>query len=183
MSDEQGPNLESVAASPERTGDSSATSSEPSGIGGWLLLPALGLTLSPFTIGYRLYREVALFLLKPGIWRALTDSRSAAYDPAWRSLIIFEVTAHAALLAGTLWLLWLFFQKSARVPRLMVAWIFLIVGVRVVDLLLSMQIPSVAARDDGAGLLASVLGAIIWISYWTKSKRVKNTFTGPVIKG
>jgi uncharacterized membrane protein YeaQ/YmgE (transglycosylase-associated protein family) len=174
MSDEERP--KSVAGNTGRTGNLSAMPREPRGIGGWLLLPALGLTLAPFTIGYRLCRD--LLLLKPEIWSSLTQSSSAAYDPAWRSLIIFEVAAHVALFAGTLWLLWLFFHKSERVPNLMVTWIMLIMGVRVADLLLSMQIPAVASQSGGESLVPSILGAVIWIAYWTKAKRVKNTFTG-----
>lgn len=111
------------------------------GLGGWLILPALGLIITPFRMGFQFYRDM-LPALAPETWNTLTNPNSAAYHPLWGPLIGFEVIANLVLFFYTLWLLWLFFHKSKHVPRLFVIWLALLAAVQIVDLLLANQIPS-----------------------------------------
>jgi len=155
----------------------------PKGIGGWLILQALGLILTPFVIGYQLYR--GLPLLAPETWNSLTNSSSPAYHPLWAPFILIELAANLALLAYTLGLIWLFFKKSKRVPTLFIAWLLLLIGVQLVDFLLAGRIPAIASsdtfnRESIRDLIRSLVHAAIWIPYWIRSRRVRNTFTEPV---
>jgi hypothetical protein len=159
------------------------TSNEPRGIGGWLILPALGLIITPFRMGFQFYHDL-LPVLASETWNALTDSGSAAYHPLWGPVLIFEVVANLALFAYTLWLLWLFFNKSKRVPRLFIIWLALLAVTQIIDLLLTNQIPAVASQptdpESIKDVARSIIGAAIWIPYFMKSRRVDNTFIEPV---
>ena len=156
---------------------------EPRGIGGWLILPALGLVITPFRMGFQFYRDL-LPALAPETWNALTDSSSAAYHPLWGPVIVFEVVANLALFVYTLWLLWLFFNKSKRAPRLFIIWLVSLAATQIIDLLLTNQIPAVASQptdpESIKDVTRSIIGAAIWIPYFMKSKRVHNTFIEPV---
>jgi hypothetical protein len=159
-------------------GSPSAVPDGPRGIGGWLILPLLGLILTPIRVGFSSVRDLAP-ALKPGTWAALTTPGAAAYHPLWAPVLVFECVVNGLLIVCSLVLLWLFLRKSHRVPLLMVAWLVAIVAVQVVDLLLVGQIPAAAAAPDAQGirdLVRLVLSALIWIPYFLRSKRVKNTF-------
>jgi hypothetical protein len=149
----------------------------PAGIGGWLLLPLIGLIISPIRVGILLASYVRLFA--PQTWATLTTPGSAAYDPWWAPLLIFEVAANIVIIAFSLFLLWLFFRKSSRLPGLFVIWLLVVLGIEIVDVALASQLPAAA---DGIGdavkeLGRAAVGAAIWIPYFRKSVRVKNTFT------
>jgi len=152
---------------------------EPKGIGGWLVLPTLGLLISPLRFGFQFYSSM-LPVLVPSAWNALTNSSSPAYHPLWGPLIVFEVVSSLALFIFTLRLLWLFFKKSNRVPELFVMWFVLSVALQVVDILFAAQIPAVAVQqtdfESVKDLISSLFAAAIWIPYFKRSKRVKNTF-------
>lgn len=155
---------------------------EPKGIGGWLVLPALGLIITPFRMGFQLFNDV-LPALTPETWNGLTKPESPTYHPLWGTLIGFEVIANMALFVFTLWLTWLFFTKSKRVPKLFIAWLLSLAAVQTIDYLLVAQISAAAAPSDKEGikeLARAIINAAIWIPYFIKSKRVKNTFTEPI---
>jgi hypothetical protein len=156
---------------------------EPRGIGGWLVLPALGLIITPFRMGFQFYRDM-LPALAPETWSALTDSSSAAYHSLWAPVLIFEVVVNIALFFYTLWVLWLFFKKSKRVPRLFIIWLASLAATQTIDLLLTNQIPAVASQptdpESIKDVARSIIGAAIWIPYFMNSKRVYNTFVEPV---
>lgn len=155
----------------------------PVGIGGWLFLPALGLIATPFVIAFGFYKDL-LPAFAPDVWNTLTNPNSAAYNSLWGPLIVYEVLINLALFIFTLWLSWNFFTKSRRVPKLFVIWLAAIAGTRILDYLLTYQIPAMAGKPvdpaDVRDLARSFVNAAIWIPYFLRSKRVKNTFIEPV---
>jgi hypothetical protein len=150
----------------------------PRGIGGWLILPLLGLIITPFLVGFQLVGNIQI-VFQPAIWKALTTPGSDIFHPLWAPLIIFEIAANAVMVAFGLIILWLFVKKSRRVPMLMIIWMVALAVVQVADLALARQIPAVAAEPDPQSmrdLFRSVLAAVIWVPYFLSSRRVKNTF-------
>lgn len=141
------------------------------------------MVLTPFRMGVKFYRDL-LPSLTPEIWHALTSPGSSAYHPLWKPLIICEMLLNGALFVFTLWLLWLFFKTSKRVPKLMVIWFASIAAIQIIDHMLVAQIPAAASQPlDPATIkdwIRSLIGAAIWIPYFLKSKRVRNTFGNPV---
>jgi hypothetical protein len=154
---------------------------EPAGIGGWLLLPALGLAISPILEGVQIFRDI-LPSLSSGVSRTLSDPTSASYSAMWAPTIVFEATTSLLIFIFTLWLGYLFFfRKSAQVPRLFIAWLVFNLLVKIIDRVLISRLPLAGGTPDFAivsSLGRSITNAAIWIPYFIRSIRVKNTFTG-----
>jgi hypothetical protein len=151
---------------------------EPSGIGGWLILPAIGLAVSPFLQGFELVRET-LPSLSPTVLMSLSDSTSANYSTLWVPGILFEAVSNILIFVLTLWLAYLFFfRKSALVPRLFIIWLASHVVIQMIDWLLTNSLPLAEPSANGVltSLGRSIVNAAIWIPYFIWSIRVKNTF-------
>jgi hypothetical protein len=169
--------------SPPRADDSpaappaaSAPLDGPSGIGGWLLLPLFGLIVTPFRIVLGTGRDL-VGAFKPEVWDALTTPGAPAYHPLWGPLIVSEAVWNTALVAFTLVLLVLFFRKHHLVPKLMIGLMLAQIVMLIVDEALSAQIPAVESKGQGASdVMRSCIAALIWIPYFLRSRRVRNTF-------
>jgi Protein of unknown function (DUF2569) len=146
------------------------------GIRGWLLLPLLGLIISPLRVGWTVYHDL-LPVFTEGHWQVLTNPQSGVYHPLWGPLILFELLGNLGLIAASLALLVLFLRKSRRTPLLMIAFYLLVVAFVGGDLLLGGLLP--VQGDDSEqirDLIRSAMAAVIWIPYFIRSRRVKATF-------
>lgn len=168
--------LDATAAAPAPRQPS--WSDGPQGIGGWLLLPLLGLIVSPFRLGWSLMNDLAP-VFTGDTWAALTVPGAQAYHPLWAPYLVFEMLANLGVMLFGLYALWSFLRKSRRTPRLMVTWFALLVVVQLVDHFVGQMIPAVA-NQTGQGQTQevgrSIFAAILWIPYFLKSQRVANTF-------
>jgi hypothetical protein len=154
------------------------SASKPEGIGGWLILPAIGLILMPFRNAVTFYREF-LPVFTEGHWEILTTPGTDVYHPLWASLIIFEICGNLGFIIFDVILAFLFFRKSSRTPKVFIAFLGLNVAFLLGDYLMVKLIPATAAVDDPDTIREVMRGAIaaaIWIPYFLVSKRVKNTF-------
>lgn len=152
-----------------------------SGIGGWLILPMLGLIISPIRLGYILL-TVHLQIFTSGAWPVLTTPGSDAYHPLWAPILFFEIFANTALMCLSVALLILLFAKSHHFPRWMIAFYIASFCILAIDQSLGQQIPFVAAQEDPTStreLIRSIIAMAIWIPYFIKSERVRNTFLEP----
>ena len=152
-----------------------------SGIGGWLILPAIGLALAPLMQLYQFFKET-LPAFDPQVWHALTDAASNFYDRMWGPAILFETATNVVLFGYTLWLAYLFFlRKSVWVPRLFIVLLGGKVFIDLVDAMLVASIHMTGLHGHGllAGLAPPASAALIWIPYFMRSRRVKNTFIHP----
>jgi hypothetical protein len=151
---------------------------EPQGIGGWLILPMIGLILIPVLLTIDLFNTY-LPIFTTGSWRALTDPESPAFHPLWKPVLLFEILGNITFIGYAVVLLVAFFLKFHRFPLMYIAFLILNVIFVASDLYLAQQIPAVAAQPNDAAvqsLTRAVVGAAIWIPYFLVSKRVKNTF-------
>ncbi len=153
----------------------------PKGLGGWLVLPAIGMIIAPLitlnTIGSDFFT-----IFTSGSWEALTTPGTEAYHWLWKPTLIYEIVGNVGLIIFDLVLLVLFFTKSHRFPTLYIALLISNVLFVMSDLFLAMQIPVVAGNSDFGSLrelIRAAVGATIWIPYMLVSKRVKNTFVKP----
>ena len=157
---------------------------KPSGIGGWLILPVIGLILLPINL---LVMLVTIYspIFTDGYWEVLTTPGSEIYHPMWAPVLIYEVVGNIVFLIGSLLLLVLLFRKHYLFPKLMIWFLSVNVVFIGIDLFLADLIPSVAAEPDPEGMkdfVRSIITAVIWIPYFILSKRVQNTFVRPVEK-
>src|SRR5262249_40884148 len=103
---------------------------------------------------------------------------SAAYHPLWAPLVIFEIFGNLAFVVMAATLLFLFFTKSPRFPRLFIAYILFNAVFVTADYFFGDLIPAIAGQKTDAlkEVLRTAVTAVIWVPYMLVSKRVKNTF-------
>ncbi len=150
----------------------------PKGFGGWLILPLIGLVLSPLRMAIQFFTDV-LPVFDAEVWHRLSDAASPEYQPMLVPLIVFESVANVAMLVFTLVLMWFFFHKSRRTPRLYVIWQALLALTQVVDTMLASSAGLPVDMTSMRDVIRAVVTAAIWIPYFLVSKRVKNTFVEP----
>jgi hypothetical protein len=125
----------------------------PSGLRGWLLLPAIGLALTPIVTLVTVFRY-ALPALEAAMWSHFGDlgkkitilvpKRSSLGWPIirkisvslklWNAYLIFETFVTVALIVVPIFLLILLFQKKRALPKSMVWCILALLLVRLVDM-------------------------------------------------
>jgi len=150
-------------------------------IGGWLILIAIGLVLTPVRMLYGLIID-AEELYGIHTWNYIFQEHPSFNEFFLSLLIVFELMYNSAFIVFTILLIILFFKRRSITPRMMIilyASSFLIitldtfVAIGLNDQLYS-EAEKVQAFKDIAG---SFLSAVIWIPYFIISKRVKETFT------
>jgi len=150
----------------------------PQGIGGWLILPCIGLVVGAFTILAGLAQLSVCF--DATLWRALTTPGEPTYHPLWRPTLLFELLGNSFLFALLTLVAILFIRRRASLPRFMIALYAAQLVLIVVDSALSLQIPDVIVQsqeaDTGKEVMRAIIAACVWIPYFLNSRRVRNTF-------
>jgi hypothetical protein len=148
------------------------------GIGGWLILPLLGLILSPLRLAYMVYEDMWP-IFSPDYWEDLTSPTSALYHPLWTRVLIFEVAGNLAIFLLGLAALVSFLRRSRKAPRFVIMWLLLGLIFVAADFYFRGYIPGAAQQYDiipDFELWRAGITAAIWIPYFLVSKRVKATF-------
>ena len=168
-------------ATPQATVADAAKAEGPQGIGGWLILPVIGLFVFPVRAAMSFATDYWP-IFQDGIWGNLTTPGSEVYHPLWAPVIVGEVSFNGAFLLFDLALLYLLFTRSHRFPKAFIAFTLANLAFVVGDAAIAWQIPAVAARglEGVAGEIArTVVVAVVWVPYMLVSKRVRNTFRAP----
>lgn len=150
----------------------------PKGLGGWLILPMIGLVLSPVRMAIQFFTDL-MPAFKSDVWHRINDTSLPGHQPMLPTLIVVETAVNAVMFAFTLALIWYFFRKSRLAPRLYIAWLVLLVVIQVVDTAMVSSVGMPIDKESARDLIRSVITAGIWIPYFLVSKRVKNTFVEP----
>jgi hypothetical protein len=162
--------------------ESEESEPEPEGLGGWLIVVAVGLVGSLAFMAMQFARDL-LPIFFDERWSMLTSPSSDAYHPLWAPLLVFETVMSLGFFVVSVVALVLFFRRSPRFPRIMIAYYAATLLFVAADLGLSSLLPGMAAQiwnDPQAGrqLGQSVMTCAIWIPYMRRSRRVHNTFVG-----
>lgn len=139
-------------------------------IGGWLILPAIGLCFAPLRNVYTLVQAENNFF-NGSVWAALYDSGQHGL----LSLLAFELSYNILLLFVTGLLIMLFFQRRTSLPRLMIFFYAISLGVSVLDEVAVWLLSG--ERVKNFEIVKPAITAAIWIPYFAFSQRVKETFT------
>lgn len=148
-----------------------------SGLGGWLVLVQIGLYATMLILIFQVMSSATIF--GDGTWELLTSKGSIMYHALWQPLILFEVIYNVLLFAFCIFLLVCLYSKKKILPRLMIIYFGINLLVVVVDYALLMQIPFARELDDASSIKEIIRAAgtcLIWIPYFIRSVRVKNTF-------
>jgi hypothetical protein len=97
----------------------------------------------------------------------------------WDIWIIFEIGGKLLTLALSVLCLIAFLKRRDITPRLMMAFYSISLLVITLDLLLARFFEIEVDQKDFNGLYRSMANAAIWIPFFLKSLRVKNTFIIP----
>jgi len=117
------------------------------GIGGWLILPIIGLFVSIPILLYDIISTLSLYEMD--------------------SLLGFSLFIDGAFIVFIIITLIAMFNKKKYLPKLMIS--FYLANF-ILQLVLSM------ITEEYDSFLQSLISAAIWIPYFVKSQRVKNTF-------
>jgi len=136
-------------------------------IGGWLLLPLAWLIMTMLTSAL----VVALYL------RPLFDSelRTTLFSHAnlLLSQWLVSLLTAAAVWLYSIWVCWIFCRRSRRLPRHYTIWLLMTV-------VLALKTFAFTPIADGKALqtlLLTLLAAALFVPYFKRSRRVKQTFT------
>jgi hypothetical protein len=155
----------------------STSQAAPIGIGGWLLLVAVGVCLTPVRLAVEIIR--GLRPLEPTTWHAVTTPGTRAYHPLFGPLIVGELVVNAALLIWAGVLVYLFFTRRRSFPFAMITYMIARVVAQAADTGAALMIPVAAATMGPAAygdLATGVLTTVIWVPYLIRSRRVELTF-------
>jgi len=148
-----------------------------SGLGGWLVLVQIGLYSTMFLLMLKLISILSIF--GDGSWELFTDKSSIIYHALWQPLILFELIYNLLLFAFSIFILVCFYSKKKILPRLMIFYFVVSVLFVLIDYILFMQIPIARELDSFnyiKEIVRGVFTCMIWIPYFIRSIRVKNTF-------
>ncbi len=171
------------AATPLREGPGQHTATEPEGLGGWLVLALIGLGLGLAGSIMNLALLAHRLPTEGGAGLSTYGRQTAVYGICLSS---FYVIVIAVLLAMA-------FSKKRAFPRAMIAYQGFAFGASVASAIWAMvaepRATTVASAIDPLifelvrrVMVVVLSGAItgLWIAYYLKSKRVKNTFMRPL---
>ncbi len=155
----------------------------PSGLGGWLILPFLGLVLSAVVTGIALNNDVVP-AFGADIWPALTTPESPVYHPSWAPYLVAAAALNSLIILSCVLLFVLGIAKRKVFPPAMVTFYVLVLVASSLDIwavegFLAEVMPDEAASmkpETYRDFFRMVVTNIIWSSYFLVSKRVKNTF-------
>lgn len=147
------------------------------GLGGWLILLAIFLIISPISITFFLITTTADIL---PLWMPVTTPQSAYYIPGIAPLILTELIGNFIFILLFLYAIFLFFTKSRHFPKLL---IFILIAnllfLLADDFFANMVMQDYIDMEDPEStreIYFSAIRCVIWIPYLLKSKRVKSTF-------
>ncbi len=148
-----------VATAPDRRAGR-WTGKATSFIGGWLILPALGLLVSPLVNAGWLFVDVTLL--------------SGKLPEGLRSALLIETMLDTTFLVFQVYVAVAFFRRWCNAPALVVA---LLIARNVINVFVWLMAAAfgVGASASG-GMVGPLVAAGIWIPYFLRSKRVRATF-------
>jgi hypothetical protein len=145
-------------------------------IGGWLILLALSLFLTPIV---NIYNIVDGQYYNQNIWNAINDSSSPGYNENLPGYFLLELLFRLVLIPLNIFNILLFLERRTSFPRFQIISSIFILAFSLFELnmifLLNSE-DSAANEEVYYGLIRSLIGASIWILYLLKSERVRSTF-------
>ncbi|MGE5490482.1 MAG: DUF2569 domain-containing protein [Actinomycetota bacterium] len=158
--------------------DDTPPAAEPPRFGGWLLLVALGVVISPLRIAIQMFPMYGKIVSEQ--WRTgILSPNSSAFSPLVTSFIAGEALVNLALLVALLFQAYLFFRKKKTFPLVFIRVSLTALAILVIDAWITgLVFPNHDALDKDTikDIGRAAVNCAIWIPYMLRSKRVKETF-------
>lgn len=147
-------------------------------IGGWLVIVAIGLVLTPLVLIITLVMEEGFY--DAYTWATLWNTEGIQGKPNV-ILIAMELVINLVRIVFSTVLIVLFFERRSSVPRLMVILYASTLAFIVIDAIFAYAVngdlyTSVDDVETVKDIFTTLVAAAIWIPYFLISDRVKNTF-------
>jgi transglutaminase-like putative cysteine protease len=149
----------------------------PAGIGGWLLLPALSMILTPLLSGAAVVAWLASIEAKA--WYALPTVVNQGYAGTTHPVVLSIMALAVLQIVFAVLAAVLFFAKRTSAPRYFVALTWFVVvtdGAAVIWSLAAGFNKDLNATGVFSDVMRSIVSAFVWTAYMSSSKRVKATF-------
>ncbi|MEP4534622.1 MAG: DUF3857 domain-containing protein [Cyclobacteriaceae bacterium] len=142
-------------------------------IGGWLVLPAIGLVISPFVLGYQIFNAD---YFNAAIW-SQSYSGLTSDTFGFKLFLALELVVNILLLIFTLLVLIQFFQRRTSLPLIISVYYSVNFVIPLFDSLAADFFFGVSiAKEDITNLVKSFVAVAIWVPYFNISERSKSTF-------
>lgn len=145
-------------------------------IGGWMVLPVIGLILTPVI---SLITLISGNLFNASSFQFYTSQESSGYHILWGVLWMINLAVTSAYLVLPVLILVMIFKYDQRSPSFII-WFY--AGNAVVNLILLILAKSINTMDPSVtqavwkDLIRAFIAGAIWIPYFYYSSRVKETF-------
>jgi Protein of unknown function (DUF2569) len=143
-----------------------STGGDIEGIGGWLILVAIGLVISPL---YSIHGINTSLRIMYGIQYQDWLSTHAGLA----GLILYEGVTNTVFLIALIALNTLFYRRKRQFPWLMIAFLVMQLALRIIDHVAALHF---FPHHSAISLLQSFVYTAVWIPYYLVSERVKVTF-------
>ena len=158
-------------------------SKQPVGIGGWLLLPIAVLLYTVYG-AWDDIQQANMVLLDPELWKAFKTPGTLLYHSPWVIVLVIAAIIQVGIFIVAIIALAAIYKKKKIVPRIMISFYVLALCLVVTDMAttfffiskISPELANNMAPELIRKMVGMGVGAIIFIPYFIKSKRVKNTF-------
>jgi hypothetical protein len=145
------------------------------GIGGWLLLPTLGLAFRPLMYGKNLSNLTGIMDIDR--WSQLTIYGGHAYNALWAPLLLLQLINNSGQFVFSLLLLLLLLKRRSSFPRIVVWALLSGVAVHLVIMSLERLIPTAKINPQASIQdVTNLISTVFWSAYLLRSQRVKATF-------
>jgi len=147
----------------------------PPRIGGWLVLPAIGLVVTPFRVAYE--ARVLLPFLDQSVWNATVEAAGPGRFFVQASLLL-SMCGNVLLIALAVWAILELFRRRRIFPLAYIVTMGAGVALVLLDLMLATMADPASSPDPGElGAIGRGLTAFaFWSAYMLRSKRVRRTF-------
>jgi hypothetical protein len=145
-------------------------------IGGWLILPMIGLFITPFSLTISTFNNL-LPAINSGNLAAFDDPTSGLYNPILKYLVYAEVCFNLSFALYAIIIIVYAFRYKAQTPTLYIVFLignftFLVLDHIAIVLLDLGDLKSFLNLDS----FRAFVSCAIWVPYFLLSERVKGTF-------
>jgi hypothetical protein len=150
---------------------------ELTGLGGWLVLPAIGIVIRPIIALFGVFGCLAFL----GAAETIIATIGLRSYQQLKPIVAFELLSNLAMVGFCIYVAMQFFRKKSNAPKLYMIMLFAQVIMVTIDAMLMSFLYTPTGQTTGpnseaSSLFVAFISAAIWTSYFTKSVRVKNTF-------
>ncbi|HCT29751.1 MAG TPA: hypothetical protein DIW31_03225 [Bacteroidales bacterium] len=148
----------------------------PLPIGGWLVLIAIGLFITPITL---LFDFVKNGFFNQTSWEFISTPTSAGYDVVWSFAFVYELLMNCLMMVYIIFILVLFIKRRTTFPIHFIIFRLIHFVLIIGDVILVSKITNsnfIADNSSVSPVVSSIVASCIWIPYMIYSERVKDTF-------